>query len=247
MSDVNMSEKREEIKSDQLHQEKESSREENPEENNNEKDNENKEEGENKEDSLEHKEEKTPFCYFEDNIREKEIQDDSIFKDVQGNYKYSICILVNKDDLKTSQALYYTLKSIEQNLKTLKEKIDIQSEQICVFIFVSEIYDEYLFNENDVAKLEENIQNKKNQEIEENLGGNDKKENIFSLLMRERVFKEDNELKNIKYYTIAKDFEYKLTEVCALKSYYSILSKLYKEKKLMFSSVITAGVYPMTD
>ena len=208
--DQNISEKQEEVKSNQDNQEKESSRGENPEENNNEMSKENKEEGEKKEDSLEYKEKKTPFWYFEDNISEKDIQDDSIFKDVQGNYKYSICILVNKDDLKTSQALYNTLKGIEQNLKTLKEKIDIQSEQICVFIFISEIYDEYLFNENDVAKLEENIQNKKNQEI-------------FSLLMRERVFKEDNELKNIKYYTIAKNFEYKLTEVCALKAYYSIL------------------------
>ena len=245
--DQNISEKQEEVKSNQDNQEKESSRGENPEENNNEMSKENKEEGEKKEDSLEYKEKKTPFWYFEDNISEKDIQDDSIFKDVQGNYKYSICILVNKDDLKTSQALYNTLKGIEQNLKTLKEKIDIQSEQICVFIFISEIYDEYLFNENDVAKLEENIQNKKNQEIEENLEGEYKKENIFSLLMRERVFKEDNELKNIKYYTIAKNFEYKLTEVCALKAYYSILSKLYKDKKLMFSSVITEGVYPITN
>lgn len=245
--DHNISAKQEEVINNQDNQEKEISREENPEENNNEMNNENKGEGENKEDSLEYKEKKTPFWYFEDNISEKDIQDDSIFKDVQGNYKYSICILVNKDDLKTSQALYNTLKGIEQNLKTLKEKIDIQSEQICVFIFVSEIYDEYLFNENDVAKLEENIQHKKNQEIEENLEGEYKKDNIFSLLMRERVFKEDNELKNIKYYTIAKNFEYKLTEVCALKAYYSILSKLYKDKKLMFSSVITEGVYPTTN
>ena len=65
--------------------------------------------------------------------------------------------------------------------------------------------------------------------------------------MRERTYKEHNELKNIKYYTIANKYSYILFDVKALKTYYFFLSKLYKDKKLMFSTVITAGVLPSTD
>ena len=188
-----------------------------------------------------------PFWYFEE--MKKEIQDDSIFNDIKENCKYSICVLLKKDDLEQSQELYSTLKGIEQNLKLLKEKIEIESKQIYIFIFVKELYNEYLFNENDVAKLEENIQNKKNQENEENLENKENKENkenVFNLLMRERVFSEDNDLKHIRYFTLALNFGYMLYDISALKAYYSILSKLYCDK-LMFSSVITAGVYPTPD
>ena len=184
-------------------------------------------------------EEKNPFYYFEE--INNEIKDDSIFEGDKGKYKYSICILMKNDLMESSQSLYYTLKGVEQNLKNLKEKIKINSEQIIIFIFVNCLYGEYLFKYDDLNKLEEmkenNINNSNN-----NITNNN---NTFDLLMRERTFKEDNELKNIKFYTIGNNFENVLFDIRALKTYYSFLDKLMNN--FMFSSVITAGVYPTND
>ena len=226
----------------QENQEDEASRQ-NEEKNNNEINNEQQEE-----------ESKIPFPYFED--YQNEIQDDSIFGDVEGKYKYSICILLENDDYQSSQKLKGTLTMIKQNLVTLKKNLEISAEQICIFIFVNTISNESLFNENDIQKLEENKENEneeneenKNEENknEENKNEENKNKDKFDLLMRERTYKEQNELKNIKYYTIANKYNYILFDVKALKTYYFFLSKLYKDKKLMFSTVITAGVLPLTD
>ena len=207
--------------------------EENPENN---KDDEEKKNNENPSPS----EEKIPFFYFEDN--EGEIKDDKIIEEDKGKYKYSICILMKNDLAGSSQNLYYTLKGIEQNLKVLKEKLGINSEHIVIFIFVNCLYNEYLFKFDDLNKLREMQSNNINNSTNNNITNNK-----FDLLMRERIFKEDNELKNIKFYTIGKNFEDILFDVFALKTYYFLLNKLFINNKLMFSSIITAGVYPVQD
>ena len=166
-------------KSDEEGKEKESEN-----EKNNDQDSQGEEGQENEKNQESEKEEiKIPFLYFED--INNDIQDDSIFENMIGQFKYSICILMKDDSPNSSQLLYYTLKGIYLNLKELDEKAGIKSEQISIFIFVNNLLDEYLFKEEEKEKLEDDIENK------------------TKFLMRERTFNEDNELKNSKYYTIA--------------------------------------------
>ena len=195
-------------------------------ENQNENDNQNGEE--NKANEEEQQENITPFSYFEE--INNDIIDDSNFESDKGKYKYCICVLMKDDTLESSILLGKTLNGIDKNLNSLKDKIDIESAQISIFIFVNRIYEEHLFREEDINKFEENMDN-----------------NNFDYLMRERTYKEDTELKNIKIYTIAKNYDYIFYDVSGLKLYYSFVKKLYQEKKIMFSSVITAGVEPVED
>ena len=194
--------------------------------------NENKENEENeekKEDEI--KEKREPFDYFEE-INNEIISDEDYFINEIGQTKYSICILMKDDENISSLLLYKTLKGIKLNLSSLNERLGINSESISIFIFINRIFNENIFNENDMNKLEENLQNE---------------DNKFKFLVRTRIFKEDDELKNVKIYTIANKLEYLLYDVSALKLYYYFLSKLHKEKQIMFSSVITAGVFPIQD
>ena len=192
--------------------------------------NENKENEEKKEDEI-IRNKREPFDYFEE-INNEIILDEDYFTNEKGKYKYSICILMKDDENMSSQLLYKTLTGIRLNLPSLEEKLDIKSESISIFIFINRIFNENIFNENDMNTLEENLQNE-----------NDK----FKFLMRTRILKEDNELKNVKIYTIANQLEHLLYDVSALKLYYYFLSKLHEEKQIMFSSVITAGVFPIKD
>ena len=52
------------------------------------------------------------------------------------------CILMKDDTLESSILLGNTLKGIDKNLNSLKEKIDIESAQISIFIFVNRIIEE---------------------------------------------------------------------------------------------------------
>ena len=186
-------------------------------------------ENEKEENQQTEKDEKyVPFSYFEEINNTNDILDDTIFDHMVGMFKYSICILIKDDSIFSSQLLFNTLKGIELNLKELNEKVGIKSEQISIFIFVNRIFEEYFFKDDDKEKLENDIENK-----------------AFKFLMRERTFKEETELKNIKFYIIANHANYVLYDITALKCYYSILSKLKKKNKLMFSSVMTAGVFPL--
>ena len=188
--------------------------------------NENKENEEKKEDEI-IRNKREPFDYFEE-ISNEIILDEDYFTNEKGKCKYSICILMKDDENTSSQLLYKTLTGIRLNLPSLEEKLDIKSESISIFIFINRIFNENIFNENDMNTLEENLQN----------------ENKFKFLVRTRILKEDNEL---KIYTITNQLEHLLYDVSALKLYYYFLSKLLEEKQIMFSSVITAGVFPIKD
>ncbi len=201
------------------------SREESPE-------NENKDKENEVEDGDDNKKKNELFNYFED-TNDEIIENDKHFEGHEGKYKYSICILMKDDEMKSSEILYKTLTGIRLNLKSLEEKLDIKSESICIFIFINRLYKENIFNEKDMNKLEENLQNSKDN---------------YNFLLKQRKFKEDNELKDVTIYTIANKYDYCLCDVTALKLYYLFfLNKLHKRKQIMFSSVITAGVIPVPD
>jgi hypothetical protein len=180
------------------------------------------EEGEEKEgNDGAQEEERQPFWYFGE--INKEIIDQSIFE--KGKYKYCICLLMKDESKNSSLLLYKTIKGISLNLNKLEEEIDIKGEHIALFIFINhiDIHNELFFTENDINILEE------------------KK---YNFLMRERTINEENsKLLNLKVFTISNN-NY-LSDVSSLKLYYSFLEELKDEKKLMFSSVITAGVYPL--
>lgn len=168
--------------------------------------------------------ERPPFSYF------LEISDNNIeqitFEGDKGKYKYCICLLVKDDCNYNSQPLYKTLKGIEMNLKPLEEELDIKGEQIALFIFINSVKYNYFFTDEDKVKSEENTE--------------------FPYLMREkRINEENSKLLNLTVYTISKN-DY-LSDIKALKLYYSFLKQLKDENKLMFSSVITAGIYPLPE
>ena len=183
----------------------------------------NGEEGQEEREGIEENK-KEPFSYLGE--MDKPIEQQSIFDNDKGKYKYCICLLMKDENGNNSQYLYNTLKGIEQNLQSLEEQLDIRGEQIVLFIFINNINstDGHFFREEDIQKKEDDMN---------------------PILLRERTISEevDNKLINIKVYTIS-DNNY-LSDIKALKLYYSFLKKLKDENKLMFSSVITAGVYPL--
>ena len=185
----------------------------------------NGEEGQEEREGIEENK-KEPFSYLGE--MDKPIEQQSIFDNDKGKYKYCICLLMKDENGNNSQYLYNTLKGIEQNLQSLEEQLDIRGEQIVLFIFINNINstDGHFFKEEDIQKKEDDMN---------------------PILLRERTISEevDNKLINIKVYTIS-DNNY-LSDIKALKLYYSFLKKLKDENKLMFSSVITAGVYPLVE
>ena len=64
--------------------------------------------------------------------------ENDFFTNINGRLRYTICILLETNELINSVLLQKTLESIGKNLKELA-KVDIQSVQIGVFIFVNEI------------------------------------------------------------------------------------------------------------
>ena len=166
-----------------------------------------------------------PFSYFVENTNG--IIDQSIFEGEKGKYKYCICLLMKDDCAYNSQLLYKTLKGIEMNLNQLEEELDIKGVHIALFIFINIVKYNYFFSDENRAQSEE-------------------KNNDFPYLMKERQINEDNfKLLNLKVYTISNN--YYLSDIKALKLYYSFLKQLKDENKLMFSSVITAGIYPLPE
>ena len=169
---------------------------------------------------------KEPFWFLEKT--NEEIKDDSSFEDNKGKYKYCICLLMKDDSDGSSQFLEKTLKEIEDNLQSLDDLINIKGEHIILFIFINKIYNNHFFNEND----------------KDNLEGKDNTN--FPFLMKDRtIIKEESLLNNLKVYTIANN-NY-LSDISSLKLYYKFLDKLKDKSKLMFSSIITAGVIPSKD
>ena len=207
-------------------------------EGNNENEEEKKEEGkeeeeeEKEEEKEEKKEEEQPdeqFTYLKKTneiIWIKEKDEDNYFKTLKGVFKYSICILMEANDPLNSLLLKQTLRSIGNNLAKLKGDIDIDAQQISLFIFINKI------------DYKNNILNRDELEI-------DNEEKNSQYILQEWIMDVENEkvqdLSNIKIYTINK-----LKSLYPIKSlafyYNTILRQIKFKKKIIFSSVLTPGI-----
>ena len=168
-----------------------------------------------------------PFIYLEEVINEnlKNNDEEQLFINYKGKYKYSFCILMENNELIDSIFLQQSLLSIGKNLKKLNEDINIEAQDICIFIFINEIK-----NNNNILKIEnlENEYEEKNKEF-----------NIREWKML--CEKEDmKDLEKIQIFTINK-LKY-LYPIKSLIFYYKILSQIKIIKKIIFSTIITAGV-----
>ena len=194
---------------------------------------ENKDENEqqdNRENENENKEEEA-FIYLEKDENEngtliKEKEENEYFKERKGKFKYTICILLKTNEIVNSILLKHTLISIGKNLKELSEidKIDIKPMEIGIFIFINEFKADNKLN---ITKSFEDKEEKNNeyyiQEWEMNVSN-----------------EEEEQIKNIKIFTIH-SLKY-LYDIKALSYYYDILSQIKIERKIMISSIMTAGV-----
>ena len=192
---------------------------------------ENKEEKENKnEENKEEPEEpkEPPFSYLErvqSDINLKENDETQPFSAFSGNFKYCICILMEKNDALNSISLKQTLRSIGKNLNKLKVDLNIEEQAIGIFIFINE--------------MEENTNFLKNDN-----NGNENEENNTDYVVQEWQMNVDNEnikeLANIKIFTINKlKFLYPIK---SLSVYYEIIKQIKVEKQIIFSSILTAGI-----
>ena len=159
-------------------------------------------------------------------IQEKGEND--FFTNINGRLRYTICILLETNELINSVLLQKTLESIGKNLKELA-KVDIQSVQIGVFIFVNEIKADNKLN---IINLEEEKEEKNNEYYIQ--------EWEMKYPEEKKEKEEIKDLSNIKIFTI-NSIKY-LPKVKCLSLYYGILSQIKPPKKIMFSSVMTAGV-----
>ena len=168
-----------------------------------------------------------PFKYLEkDNAPEKVIFDGeektNIFEAERGKYDYIICILLKDDLNKSSELLNNTLKSIYNNRDSLDD-LGISTSSMLICVFINEIKGYSLFNKDDFAKIR-------------------KESNSLSTYLYLRTHKEGYNVTSSIYLFTKPGYLY---SVEALKYYYSsIIDQLKGENKLLFSSVITAGVEP---
>ena len=168
-----------------------------------------------------------PFKYLEkDNAPEKVIFDGeektNIFEAERGKYDYIICILLKDDLNKSSELLNNTLKSIYNNRDSLDD-LGISTSSMLICVFINEIKGYSLFNKDDFAKIR-------------------KESNSLSTYLYLRTHKEGYNVTSSIYLFTKPGYLY---SVEALKYYYSsIIDQLKGENKLLFSSIITAGVEP---
>ena len=168
-----------------------------------------------------------PFKYLEkDNAPEKIILDGeektNIFEAEKGKYDYIICILLKDDLNKSSEMLNITLRSIYANRDSLND-FGISTSTMLICVFINEIKGYSLFNKDDFAKIR-------------------KESNPLNTYLYLRTHKEGYSANSSIYLFTKPGYLY---SVEALKYYYTnIIYQLKEDKKILFSSVITAGVEP---
>ena len=168
-----------------------------------------------------------PFKYLEkDNAPEKIILDGeektNIFEAEKGKYDYIICILLKDDLNKSSEMLNITLRSIYANRDSLND-FGISTSTMLICVFINEIKGYSLFNKDDFAKIR-------------------KESNSLNTYLYLRTHKEGYSANSSIYLFTKPGYLY---SVEALKYYYTnIIYQLKEDKKILFSSVITAGVEP---
>ena len=178
---------------------------------------ENKEEGEGEEEKKKEEPEGEPFSYLKKTkevIWIKKKDEDKHFTTYKGTFKYSICILMENNDPLNSRFLKQTLRCIGNNLSKLNKDINIQAQEIGIFIFINEI------------GYENNLLDLNNLEI-------DNEEKNSEYILQEWMMDVENEevkdLSNIKIFTINR-LKY-LYPVKSLKFYYNAILRQIKIKK----------------
>ena len=170
---------------------------------------------------LEQKERDEPLVFEFESKDKNEINDaENIFKPNALISKYVICILLKEDSKEDSDLLKQTLHDILDNFGGLEE-LGINCENILIYIFVSNI------KKNELVSQEE-IKNK--------LKGDNKK-----YLLTHMKLKDD--ARDIKIEVVSKA-NY-MSDIESLKCFYcQIVNSLKVDKKILITSVITAGVNP---
>ena len=147
-------------------------------------------------------------------------EDEDIFKPHAILNKYAICILLKEDTKEDSDLLKSTLDGIISNFGGLTE-LGINCENIFIYVFVNKI-------KNNELIPKENIQDKL------------KEENKNNYLLTHFKLKDDG--RDIKIEVVVKkDF---MSDIEALKIFYTEIVKSLKADKTMITSVLTAGVKP---
>ena len=141
-----------------------------------------------------------------------------LYQNLKSQCKYVICLLVKDDSYFSSKLLEKTLDGIQYNLDSLNQ-ILINPENILICIFFNEIKNYAIFNEDEINSLKKNS----------------------DLILKEKSYNK----KDISTHCISnKNY---LTDVEILKIFYTcIIPQLRADNGILFSSVITAGVYPGT-
>ena len=168
-----------------------------------------------------------PFKYLEkDSSPEKIVLDgeekNNIFESEQGKYDYVISILLKDDLNKSSEMLENTLKSIYANRDSLSD-LGISTSTMLICVFINEIKGNSLFNKNDFVQIK-------------------KEKGSLNTYLYLKTHKEGYNSTSCIYLFSKAGY---LSSVEALRFYYlNIISQLKRENKILFSSVITAGVMP---
>ena len=134
-----------------------------------------------------------------------------------GEFDYIICVLVNDDSDNSSSQLETTINSIYDNFNSL-EHLGIGSKHTLVCVFIKNTTSFSLFNSED-------IKSQRNKD--------------YFLYLKAK--KSGNQNSTIIIFTKPNG----LTDIGALKCFYlGVVEQLKVEKKVLFTSVITAGVSP---
>ena len=142
----------------------------------------------------------------------------NIFESIKSSYDYIICILLEDDSYQSSDLLDRTLKGIYENFSQLQD-IGIGSSNTLICIFIKEIMSFSLFNTDD-------IQNSKIKE---------------DYYLYKSTYKRGYNSSSIYLFTKPRGS----MEIESLRCFYlGVISQLKEDKKILFASVITAGVEP---
>lgn len=178
-------------------------------------------------DYLEPREKEEPSIFNYSNKENDINESENIFKPMALIGRYIICILLKEDDTIDSILLKHTLDGIISNFGGLSE-LGIGPDNVLIYVFVNKL------------KKKENKENKAlvpNELIKSKLN----KENKESYLLTHMKLKGDE--RDIKIEIVSK--RNYMSDIEALECFYcQIVQNLKEEKKILITSVITAGVIP---
>jgi len=144
---------------------------------------------------------------------------DYLYQNIKDNTKYVICILVKDDSDSSEKLLKDTLEGIKSNILGLSKLMKAENILICAFF--NEIWNNSIFDEGDFKSLRD----------------------VQYILAQKSYSLDQNDFISVHCISQKNYF----SDIAILKCYYSIIINLLKTgKDYIFSSVITAGVSPIS-